>query len=250
MDADYSPKYNDMTKVEQRGRLLFGVFSEEFGHGGFANFALGNIENDFFKLSASGMKGILIHFQKSKGGHCARSFIPVHEGVVLDDMEKIRGSHLEKVSMEILVSEAGLRHGDSGLQKAHVSCAGTSTVPFDLIVMDINDLFQREEPNIHRSVGQTLQHFSVPSIPLGQGCPEFFLTLGITHGTEDQACTIRGDREGGVAVNVQKIEHTPIDHQGQAVSMFGQMFNHRSPPVWSLSVYPLYNLRYWESSDA
>jgi len=49
-------------------------------------------------------------------------------------------------------AEAGLRHGNSRLQEAHVPDAWASAVSFDLVTVDLDHLLEIEEDGEHRLV--------------------------------------------------------------------------------------------------
>ena len=67
-------------------------------------------------------------------------------------MEQIRRRHLEKVRVQVVFAEAGLRHGDGRLQQAGISDPQAAAVPFNLVGMNFGHLLQGEEPGSHRLV--------------------------------------------------------------------------------------------------
>ena len=51
--------------------------------------------------------------------------------------------------MEIFAIESGLRHRDSGLQRARIANSVRTAVLLDLLLMNFEYLVQREEEGIH-----------------------------------------------------------------------------------------------------
>jgi hypothetical protein len=47
--------------------------------------------------------------------------------------------------MKVLVARSSLRHGKGGLEQAEVPDACGASVSFDLVVVNLQDLFQTEE---------------------------------------------------------------------------------------------------------
>ena len=60
-----------------------------------------------------------------RAGHCAGSFVPVAEGMILHDMEEIRGRHLVQIAVKILPHHLSIDLSDEGLVKAGLVSSST-----------------------------------------------------------------------------------------------------------------------------
>lgn len=121
--------------------------------------------------------------------------------MVPDNVEKIGCSHLENVGVEELAAKAGLGHSDGRFQQAQIADTGASTVPFNLIGVDLEDFLQAQKCRAHRSVGQPFERSPVAPVDLGQGGAKGFLALRVPHGKDDQAFSVGGHGKGGVGVD-------------------------------------------------
>ena len=65
-------------------------------------------------------------------------------------MEKVGCCHLEEVDVKVLVGDPCLRHSESGLEEAEVLDSFGAAVPCDLVVVNLQDLFQPEEKRRQR----------------------------------------------------------------------------------------------------
>ena len=86
-----------------------------------------------------------VHGQKHDRRHCAGTLVAIDERVVLDDVKQVGGSHLEQIGMEVLSAEARLRHGRRRFQQTGVAQAHRSAVPFDLVAVDGQNLFDLQK---------------------------------------------------------------------------------------------------------
>jgi len=55
---------------------------------------------------------------------------------------------------------------------------------------------------------------------------ELLSSCGGHSGRHDETLAVRADFQWGLNVDLQQVEDRPVDHQRQAVPMFGQLFYH------------------------
>jgi len=85
--------------------------------------------------------------------HSHRALIAVDKRVVLRDVKKIRRSHRYDRRMKVFAIESSLWHRECGLQGARVTNSVGTAIPLDLLVMNFENLVQREEKSVHSRRG-------------------------------------------------------------------------------------------------
>jgi len=70
--------------------------------------------------------------------------------------------------MQVLAVEGGLWHGDSRQQRVRIADARLAAVAFDLVLVDSDDIVERQEVDGHCSFRQFLQCSAVPPVDLGE----------------------------------------------------------------------------------
>ena len=70
--------------------------------------------------------------------------------MVFHDVEEISCGHLEEIGVIIFGAASSLRGRKRRLQKAKIANSPSTAVPFYLVVMDFEDLFQIEEKRRQR----------------------------------------------------------------------------------------------------
>ena len=221
--------------------LTSEMLPEESGDGGFVHLSFGHSTYCLFEYILAGFDFHTVKGQKYQGGHRSGSLVAVHKGMVPYDMKKIGRSHLEKVTVQIATAEPGCRHCKGGLEKPQVPDTGLSSVSFNLVPMDLQHFGETEEIRCHTSVRQFLESLTVTAVRCLQSLFEFFLTLGVTYGGNDEHLSVSGNIKRGVSVYLQKIEDGTVDHQRQTVSMFSQILDHGFISIWSTIVITMYH---------
>lgn len=84
-------------------------------------------------------------FQEHQCRGDADSFVAVHEGMILDDMEQVCCGHLENVVAQVLLSETRLGYGNGGIQEGPIAYTGAAAIALNLVSMDGNDFGERQE---------------------------------------------------------------------------------------------------------
>src|SRR3990172_13411784 len=173
----------------------------------------------------------MVQFKEDHRCRRADALIPVHEGVVLDDMKEIGCRHFEEIGMKKLAAEASLGHRNGRLKEAHVADASAAPVSLNLITMELDHLVKAKEGRGHRLVCEALERWAITPIYLGKRGAESLLPRRVSHRGHDEALSIRRHRERRVAIDLKKVQYTSIDHEGQAIPMLCQALDHSNPPL-------------------
>jgi len=96
--------------------------------------------------------------------------------------------------------------------------------------MDFNHFIQREEGGIHWLVSKALEHPAVLAVSLSQYSAEAFLSVWISNGRDNEALSICSYREGSLSVNFKEIQHSSVNHEGEAISVLSKTLDHESVP--------------------
>jgi len=102
--------------------------------------------------------------------------------------------------------------------------------------MDFNHFIQRQEGGIHWLVSKALEHSAVFAVSLFQCSAKTFLSVWISNGRDNEALSICGYREGSLSVNFKEIQHSSVNHEGEAISVLSKTLDHESVPFGSNNV--------------
>jgi hypothetical protein len=127
----------------------FGIPLEKRGDLFFFHLALSHLAHHAFEFRLARGKDPAVHSEKDKRSHRPYPFVPVNEGMVLNQMKKIRGGHFKEVGMKVGVAKAGLRHGNRGFQKACIADAGAPSIPLNHLAMDFENLIECQNEGSH-----------------------------------------------------------------------------------------------------
>jgi hypothetical protein len=83
--------------------------------------------------------------RKATQASSAVSLVAVDEGLVLGDVEGIRGRHREEVVMDEVAPERLARHADGRFQKPLVANVRLASVELELLLVDPKHVFQGEK---------------------------------------------------------------------------------------------------------
>ena len=121
------------------------IVPEELGHSRLSHITLRNIPNQPFKLNVAQIKFYSAQRQKHDRGHCAGPSVPVEEGMILHDVEKIRGRRLVQIAVKILPAKRCCRHRRSRLQQSELEQTCGTSVAFYLVAMNLQDFGQAKK---------------------------------------------------------------------------------------------------------
>jgi hypothetical protein len=110
--------------------------SEDF----FAHFSAGNGQHHVGKIVLRGFEVATVEEQKHKGGYRADPLVAVHERVVFDDVEQVRGGHFADVGMQKRTGVSGRRHAEGGFEQIDIPDAREPAVAGDLVLVDFQHL--------------------------------------------------------------------------------------------------------------
>jgi len=155
---------------------LAGVRPQKLGERGLSYLALRRRSDDLLECSLVRIDRHVVEGQEVDRGGGTRALVPVHERVILDDVEQVGACHLEEICVQVRSAErrGGLR--DSRFQQPLVPQSRRPAVPCNLVLVDLEDVFDVEEGRIQGSVREPLEHSSVLPIRL-LDCPPELLAL-------------------------------------------------------------------------
>ncbi len=233
-----------LTTVSAIGRASpVNVPAEEIGYGLFLCSAFGHGDDYLHQLVFACIDLDVVEFEENQCASRAGPLVPVYEGVVPGDVEKIGRGHLEQVVVQKPSPEARRGHGECRLQKTEVPNTGLTTVAFDLVAVDTQHLAEIQENGGHGLFREALEGTTVFSVHLFQGFLELLLVLGITDRRYDQDLPVRRDFEGRVRVDLQQLQYRPVDDERQAIPVFCQALDHDN--ISSIGVLCKYNVSPW-----
>lgn len=116
------------------------IVSEELRDCGLGFLFRGNLSDHGLKSVLVGRDFHAIHVEENQRSHCPGPLVPVHEWMVLDNVEEVCGSHCEQVLVQVRVPKSDERHGHRRLQETQVPDVLDAPVPLDLITVDFQDL--------------------------------------------------------------------------------------------------------------
>jgi hypothetical protein len=103
-------------------------------------------------------------------------------------------------------------------------------VPFDHIPVDFNHFIQREKGGIQWLVSEAFEHPAILTVSLLECSAETLLSVWISNRRDNQAFSIGGYRERSFSVNFKEIQHSSIDHAGEAISVLSKTLDHGAVP--------------------
>jgi hypothetical protein len=123
--------------------------------------------------------------------------------------------------MQVSAAETRRRHGNGGLQEAHVSDARLPPVPFYLIAVDLQNFGKVEEDRRHGLLCEPFERPAIAAIGRFKGLPELPPTPFVMDGRDHQDLPVCGDVQGRFSVDLQQVQNRAVNHQRQAVAMSG-----------------------------
>ena len=78
-----------------------------------------------------------------------RTVVPVDEGVVVREVERVRRCHRGEILVEELPAEAARRLRERGFEESRITQAVRPAVPLDEVCVHIEHVVHREESGVH-----------------------------------------------------------------------------------------------------
>jgi len=206
----------------------FGIPLEKRGDFFLFHFALRHLAHHALEFQLARGKDPAVYSEKDKRSHRPHPFVPVNEGMVLNQVKKISGGHFKEVGVKVGVTKAGLRHGNRGFQKAYIANAGAPPIQLNHLAMDFENLIECQKEGSHWSIGESLEHFAVFAISFLKRRTESFLCVQVSNRGYDEAFSVGRYGERGIGINIKDIQDTAIDDEGEAIAVLGKTFDHKS----------------------
>lgn len=210
------------------------VASDEHSHVGFIEVALGNGQHHLGKVVFRSIKVKSVQGEKNESRHRTNALVAINEGMVFHQVEQAGRGHLVDVRMQELPAIGGRRHAEGRLEQLHIPDAGSTPVAGHLVLVNLKHLGQAEESRIHRLLRKLLQGFGVPGIGLVKGDLEGRVSASVFNRSENEHLPVGGNIKLCVGVSAKQLQNRLFDHQGQAVTVFGQSLDHGLSPPCSL----------------
>src|SRR5262249_27755393 len=116
---------------------------------GLSDLPASDLHHRLEQLGRIRFKPGLVDAKKRDRGRKADTLVPVQEGMVLYEVEQVRGRHLVQRRMQVLTAERCLWHRQGGLEQPEIPDAQADPIPLDLIRMEREHLLQAQEPDFH-----------------------------------------------------------------------------------------------------
>ena len=113
------------------------IHPKKLSHPSFVGLSLSHGSHNSLEALVRGLQVETIQPQEHVRGHRARAFVAVDKRMILHDMKEIGCYHLEQVGVQELAGEPDLWHRNRRFQQAKISNADSTTIPPDLVAMDL-----------------------------------------------------------------------------------------------------------------
>src|SRR5712664_130512 len=128
--------------------------ADEHGDLRFADPPGGDALDQLGELARVGLEPAPVQTEKGEHRHESGPLIAVHEGVVLDEVEEVRGGHLKDLPVEEFPPEGRLRSGERRFEQPDVADTRPPSVPRDLVRVQGEHLVERQEDDAHDSASR------------------------------------------------------------------------------------------------
>jgi len=159
------------------------------------------------------LKGERIQAQEDQHGHETNALVAIDEGMPLDQMKEIGGSHLGQAFMQPSASVRRLRHGQSGFQQGDIANSRTTPVPLDLVRVQCQHFIEREKLDLHFLLGEPPERATVSPVRFFDHSLELGRPLPSADGRDHNDLSVGRHFERGARVYPHPVEERLVEYQ-------------------------------------